>query len=593
MPVLTGIITSGLALVGAGGIGGGALIIAPGTIAGLTAGTVALVESVVSVAVTVGASYGINALFGNKKSSSQRSDIPIKQALPARFIDIGRVKTSGAFVFFQAPSTQLCSVKVMTCTKIQEYEILFLDDFQSDASGLNGGGAISAWLGNAIVQARLGTDDQTALDAITPIGSWTVNHRLRGLACIGTVYLQGDKKTFSQRFPNGPPNTSAVIKGAMLPDPRDETHDLSDPSTWDYSDNWARAVLRFALDRDGWGLSPSDINVPLAKQACDDADETVATTVGTEPRYRAWGRYTTIDDRATTLKNMLSAGGGRLIEQPDGTLGLFAGKEHTPNVTITADMLLDVQLERYPDALSRVDAVKPRIVWEGASWQEQECPAVYSGESYYGAAPDIQDLTLPWCPSPYQAQRLAKAVLRQLRPDWQGTIKTNLNGLRCSGDPVVRIVYPELGIDAVFELISQPKLDIETMTVTLSVRSYAPDTWSMAPEEIGEMGTASGITSSYTAPDPENLEASVATLDVTVSWDTLTDEIAYDNEAQWRPHDADPSHAEDGWTATATVSSGTAMFTVLAPGFFDFRCRRVSSRGFLSAWAILHNIEVV
>lgn len=598
MPFISTLITSGLVAAGAGAIGGGALIIAPtaGAIVGATAGTAALVQGIVSIGLSIGASYGAALLQSAlaPKQPTQRNDITIKQALPNRWVDIGRVKSAGALVYIASPGLYLHSVKVLSCCRIQEIETIYLDDYPTTNATINTGASIGMlngpWFALTLVEARLGTDDQTALGLPQASGSWTTDHRLRGMAAITATYAQGDKKNFQTAYPNGPPSPAAVIKGAMLPDPRDEAQDMEDPATWTYSENFASAVLRYLLDRDGWGLPAGEIDFEIAAQACDDCDDDVETTTGTEKRYRAWGRYTTAEDRSSTLRDMLAAGAATVIEQPSGKLGLFVGKTRTAAVTISADQMIDIQLERFPDALSRIDGVKPRIVWEGASWQEQEVPAVLTGGPYYGAAPDIEDLPLNWCPSPYQAQRIAKARLKRARCGWQGTITTWLVGLRCCGEPMVHLVIPELEIDDDFEITSQPALDLSSMTVSIGVRSFDPETFEMPGSEMGEMAEAAIVDEDYTVPAPEGLASVITGGDVVVTWDLDPDEEAYTSEAAWRIYDP-MNGAEDGWNSL-TASAGTATFSATPSTTFDFRCRRVSSRGYVSDWAVLPEIEV-
>lgn len=598
MPFLSTLITSGLVAAGAGAIGGGALIIAPtaGGLALAATGTAALVQGIVSIGLTIGASYGASLLNSAlaQKQPVQRNDITIKQALPNRFIDIGRVKTAGALVYIASPGLYLHTVKVLSCCKIQEIEKIYLDDYPTVNAAINAGAQIGGlngpWFFLTLVEARLGADDQTALGLPQAAGSWTTAHRLRGMSAIAATYAQGDKKNFQTAYPNGPPSPAAVIKGAMLPDPRNEAQDMEDPSTWTYSDNFASAVLRYLLDRDGWGLPAEEIDFEIAAQACDDCDDDVDTTTGTEPRYRAWGRYTTAEDRSSTLKDMLAAGAATVIEQPSGKLGLFVGKTRSAAVTISADQMIDIQLERFPDALSRIDGVKPRIVWEGASWQEQEVPAVLTGGPYYGAAPDIEDMPLNWCPSPYQGQRVGKARLKRARCGWQGTITTWLVGLRCCGEPLVHLVIPELEIDDDFEITSQPALDVGSMTVSIGVRSFDPDTFEMPATEMGEMSEAAVVDEDYTVPAPEGLEYVISGGDVVVTWDTITDESAYTSEAAWRLNDP-LQGADDGWNVLS-ASAGTSSFSAVPSTTFDFRCRRVSSRGYESEWAVLPEIEV-
>lgn len=588
----TALIASGFAGLGAGSIGGGALIIS-GLGAGVTTGTLAIAQ-VLSAVVTVGASIGLNAALGllNKPKNTQTNKITIKQPLPARFIDFGRVRSGGCIAWFYSPDGRLFTVRIISCTKIEQVETFFLDDYSCDGSTLNSGVQTNStpghpWNGFVYLQMTHGSDTQAAIPLVAGIDGWGPERRLRGMAACAVAYVQGNKDNWSNRYPNGAPNPTFVIKGAMVPDPRNPAHDLEDPNTWTYSDNWARCFLRWCLDVDGWGLSPDDFDIDSFKQACTDCEVNQVTTSGFEPRYRAYGRYTTSDTRATTLANFLAAAGATLLEQPNGKLAVFVGKERTPNsaTDITDAHIRDVQLDRFPDALDRVDGIRARITWEYASWEEQEVPAVYSGASFYGSQPDVDDLPLAYCPSPYQAQRIAYATLKQRRADWSGTIKTTLHGLRCYGEPVVRITIGELGINGqIFEITSPPTLDLSDMSVTIGVRSYAAGTWDMPGSEMQEMGETATNPQDFTVPEPENLDYSISVRTVTLTWDLVSEEDEYTSEAQWRV-------AAGDWTAVA-ASAGTSTFTLPAAGTYEFRARRVSGRGYVSDWAVLTGIVV-
>ncbi|WP_341989753.1 hypothetical protein [Azorhizobium sp. AG788] len=575
---------------GALGVGAGTPLIISGSLAGLTVGAAAVAE-VVSGVVALGATVGASLLLNRSKKQVITTTTTINQALPNRFIDCGRVKTAGATVYYSAPGVVLMVIKVWSCTKIQEVETLYTGDYA--LTGVAPGSVVyppGPWFGRVLAEYRLGEPDQAALSLPLSGGEWTSDHRLRGLACGAFNYIQADEKTHAKKFPNGAPSGSAIIKGAMVPDPRNPAHDLADDTTWTYGDNAASVTLRFVLDRDGWGLQSDDINVPLWQQACDDCDDGMETPDSGEPRYRACGRYSTAEERKSTLEALLSNCGGTLIEQPDGTVGLFVGKARTPNVWLTSDCIIEKQFERFPDALDRVDGVKSRIVWEGADWQEQEVPTVWA-EDVAGA--DVDDLALSWCPSPYQAQRLSKTKLRMARPDWKLTLKTDLRGLQPMGDPNMGWTIPELGIDGVFDIIQPPTLDTTDMTVSLQVQSYAADTHEMAASEMSAMGAVTESGGGYTVPAPEGLASSVSVHVITVTWDTVDGEDAYTNAAQWRTY-ASGADPEAGWIdiAAADVTTGTAFVDVSAAGTYDVRARRSTARGTTSDWAVLPEIEV-
>src|SRR5690606_36616639 len=96
----------------------------------------------------------------------------------------------------------------------------------------NDGWATGKYADKLRVKFYTGTSNQTAdphLVANCP--SWTSDHRLRGIA-YAAVSARWDSDLFAQE-----PNVEIEFDGAKVYDPRDNSQDLSDPSTWKFSDN--------------------------------------------------------------------------------------------------------------------------------------------------------------------------------------------------------------------------------------------------------------------------------------------------------------------------------------------------------------------
>ncbi|OYW97317.1 MAG: hypothetical protein B7Z15_23325, partial [Rhizobiales bacterium 32-66-8] len=190
-PLLIPVVGAGL---GAIGVGAGTPLIISGALVGLTTGAAAVAEAI-SYAIVLGAGIGANVLVNslNKKKNIQKTTTTINQALPPRWVDVGRVKTAGASVFYTAPSNFLFVVKVLSCTRIQEIETLFLNDWPTPGAGLNTqapvGGFFGPWAAYVIAEARLGSPDQTALTIPLSSGYWTSAHRLRGLSAVAVQYM--------------------------------------------------------------------------------------------------------------------------------------------------------------------------------------------------------------------------------------------------------------------------------------------------------------------------------------------------------------------------------------------------------------------
>jgi len=787
MPILTFAIASGLGALGVGAIGGGAVVATSGLLAGVTAGTLSMIQTFVTVPlITLGAQL-VASMFNKRKTDP--TSFTIKQALPARWIDIGRVKSGGAFAYYAAPASSLMVVRFWCCNRIEEYEKVWVDNFEHTTRLGNGQSANppGPWGQNCRIQMFDGVPGGVGLPiAYGPqygLSEWTVaDHACPGLAATGLFCFQGDSKKFNQTYPNGAPNVKALYKSAWLPNPNNVAHDLSDESTWDYSDNAARAILRYAVDLDGWYLDPADLSIPHFQQAEIDAAELVETlpvdseyaleansvdllivagiatvyqdivvtantdytfsvwirlntdggltasdimftvldrsnlttisnyvladaeinewtytrasitfhtpvgctlirvypyrnaasrsssfhiakaqlntgllpatyeettaTAGTtnklrysnafnnavwvksnitvtvdhtffpafEPRYSFWGRWTTLEERATVLKDMLLNCCGTLIEQPSGKLALFMGKHIEPTFTLTDDMILEFNMERNPDALSRIDGVKTRITWEGAKFEEQEVPTVYRADFDQMTARSVmlEDVPLKWTGSPYQAQRIARVILNRMRVDWSGTIKAKLPAIECLGEWVIRIQSTRMGgLDAIFLLDKQPALNPTDLTVTLNVKSYHAETYKYRVEDLKLMKKpASSTTPSYAVNDIviDTVSVNDATLVVTITWDTTADEIAYDTVGQFRKYEAGAG-PEDNWidireadividagtgsetgegtggsgTATINLNPATTFYQRSGAGYYDFRFWRKSLRGFESA----------
>lgn len=523
-------------------------------------------------ALSIGASLALNyvgSLFANRSQPVSRSDITIRQPTPARFIDVGRVKTGGAVFLYESPDQYFFVGKVLTCARIQEIESINFNDTVATFDGpittstirtsLNG-----PWTLNISIDTKIGTADQpisALLAAHFDEVVWPSDNRLAGLPLLVTRYRQVAMEDFPSRYPNGAPEATAVIKAAWCPDPRNPAHDLYDPETWSWTDNAACVILRFLIDVDGWGLSPDDIDLTDLVQAANDSDEGVATTAGIEPRYRLSGRYTTTRDRAQTLKSMLDCCAGHLIEGPDGKAHLFVGVERTPTVMLTADDFKSIHIEPYGDPLDRAGIAQPRCVLEAYNWQEQPLPQVELAGFDPSAAAQIEDMPLEYCRSEFQGQRLGKIRLHRLSPEWTVSGVAHLSGLRAFLSPMVRLVHDELGIDQTFEVLGYG-LNLNDFTVPLKLQSVTPGMFDMTATELKDMPPPPSPPSYAGMQPPADIVAVYAEADDTTALVTWT-------QGPFRPLLQVRGSVDDGWSEWVDVpvtEDGTATIADLTSG---------------------------
>lgn len=550
-------------------------------------------------AFSLGISIGVNYLSSLLKSQPvQKSDSTIKQALPARFIDVGRTKSAGCLFWYESPTQFFYVGKIITCDRITEIEQVWLNDTLMSYSGSLEGVATSTngpWEDNVVVEARLGTVDQS-ISSLLAGGfnelAWPDDYRLAGLPWIISRYKQVDQKKFMEKYPNGAPETAVVGKMASCPDPRNPAHDLRDPQTWTWTDNAACVILRYLVDVDGWDLDPDDIDIASFQEAADHCDQGVPTTSSVENRYRIWGRYTATQDRSSVVKAMLETCDGRLIEGPDGKAYLYVGVSRAPTVKLTDDDFISIRIEPFGDPLDRVGIIQPRCVLESQNWQEQPVPQVALPDVDPSAAAEIEDMPLQYCPSEYQAQRLAWIRLHQLSPEWTITGVCNLGGLRSFGERVVRVVHTELGIDQTFEVTGYG-LNLTDFTYPIKLQSIAPGMYDMAANRLQDLPTIPSPPSVAGLPPPSNIAATyddaASPPDIDVTWD---DDDTFTYELQYRIFDTvTPPEPEDGWEAVDVTGAGTQKITdVPAYPAHQVRMRTLGTRS-ASAWSAPVDVE--
>lgn len=497
---------------------GGTVLFSAGQVAvvGATGPSLAAAVSItaaqaIGAAIVIGATVAVSVLVSPKQGRKlDATDIVIKQSLPGRFIDIGRVKTAGCIFFedqsqafndsLNAVTPTLVIGTILSCTPIQEVETIYFQDapvinsaqMPADQQVVAPTGGYP-WTGKLQVEKGRGQPTDTAptilfrqFPVIYSTGSTPdPAYANRGLAYAVVSYSQDlTVQGQTNSYPQGAPPVAAVIKGAMLPDPRNAAHDLHNPATWTWSDNSALAVLRFCLDQDGWGLQPEDFDLAsfaAAAHRCED-------TTPDGPRYSSWGRYWTTAERAQNLRELLMACDGRLVEQADGTAALRVGayptnEELAQLVTIQTADIIEATFNPFGDTLDRVGSVKTRFVDEMNNWQEIDGPEVSLANPDVDQAIKTEDLPIQFCPRAGQAARLAKARLRSLNPDWRANITTRLIGMQVMGERFVRVVFQPpggLNIDRIFEIVGGISLNLAggvPTSVSMTLQSVNSDNW--------------------------------------------------------------------------------------------------------------------
>jgi hypothetical protein len=178
-----------------------------------------------------------------------------------------------------------------------------------DEDGLTVGDPISKFAGEGgyiKIQMFSGKSDQVAsqrlIDNIQD-AKWTSNHRLRGLAYFYCTFSYNRDK-----FESGLPEITSVIKGKKVYDPRDVAQDVTDSSTWEWSDNPALCLADYLISDLGLGESPNNVDYSLVNSSAVQCDVTVSGL----KKFTCNGSFTTNVQPYDLLSAISSSMGGLL-----------------------------------------------------------------------------------------------------------------------------------------------------------------------------------------------------------------------------------------------------------------------------------------
>lgn len=460
--------------------------------------------SILSSAIITAASIGASLLLGKqKKEKGDPSQLQIKQAIPARLRGYGRDKLGGAIVFMETSFGALYQAFVHCEGEIDSYEEWWLNDVNALIATNSLGGDVQTlpWGSNISIESHKGEAGQTASAKLTSaFGTWTTNHRLRGLAYSVVRCGWVKEKVFQKVYPNGAPGLRVVARLAKVLDPRNGT------TAW--SDNPALCILDFLTHPRGFNLPMSRINTASFGAFATVCDQVVLLKSGfQEYRYRLGGTYDLTEEPREVLRRMLETCDGEIIPYPDGTVGIRGGVWTAPTVTIDDSVITGYTYEQGNDKLAAFNRLKLTYTSPLHDYQPVETEAWedLNNQTQTGAVLS-QDLTLDMVQSHGQARRLAKIAMAKGNPRHKITLNTNLAGLNALGERTIRLVLSEAGIDETF-LVTAFEVSGEMTGCTLSLASLDASAyaWTPATEEGTPPPVPQDTAVPTNPPDPQGV----------------------------------------------------------------------------------------
>ncbi len=398
-------------------------------------------------AIGAGLSALSRALVPKPDLGSQMRGTTVTTREPAgpRKLIYGRVRVGGNVVFIAhsgSDNKYLHLAVVFATHRITAYdEVWFNDNKIWTASG----GFQDDW-GTYVTMdtTKLGTAAQAASSVLTPVSSWTSDHKLSGIA-----YLAFKLEWNQDKFPQGVPNITAVIRGKSVFDPR--------TSVTGYSTNPALCVRDYLLDQD-YGLGESNVNIDSTalEAAADLCDEQVSISAGgTQDRYQCHGIIDTSNQIKSNIEQMLSSMGGKLTYS-GGKYFIDGAEYRAPTVTIDESVIVSsIKPQTKQSRRSIYNGVKGTFISEEKNYKILDYPAqISSTYATEDGDPIFLDMPLPFVSNNLQAQRLAKIALLKSRQQVVISMTVNLAGLKIKVGDTISVNYDKLGYSGkIFEVI--------------------------------------------------------------------------------------------------------------------------------------------
>ncbi len=481
-------------------------------------------------AVFAGGLYLASSFLTDKPSVPKPEDgaYNLKQNVPSRAYVLGRVKKGGDYVFLEEKGGIAYHVIVTACHRINGFVQHYLHD---DPVALDGSGVISEpyyynGTNNVRIYTRSGANNNSAYSQVVTAFSsvWTNNHRGDGLASILMTCRTVATKNYMKVYPNQMPEHSAVVEGALLYDPRKDstaggsgTHRYTNPSTWEFSRNLALMRLWHLCHPAGGKMAYSDMYMPAWMHAANVADQAVTNrTGGSESRYHGGMWFRANNDPVEIGRTLDEAGEMVVYEREDGKVGVHAGEFVAPDVTLSADNIFSIKVDKNRRRANTVLAVRGRYV-NPANVYNTEDAAIYGDP--YGVVDDSTERTKTFDNVAIQSHNHCqrKQKLTFIRANARRvTVVADYTADNLRLIPYRRFVeieYPGRGlVSAIVEITSSPTIDLRNMRISFSGIIVGSDLYDFdAATEEGAPGDIAPILEDEGVPTPTGFSVSIQT----------------------------------------------------------------------------------
>lgn len=402
------------------------------------------VSTIGQIIITVALTLAARALTKKPGQGAFPLNVSIRSTIAGRRLVLGTTRAGGCVVFAKTSGTKnqfLWYVVVYAGHQCSALKDAWLDKFHvpsTDINGTTGAVATAVFNGKLRIWDHLGTGAQVAdatLDA--EFTEWTTNHRLQG-CCYRVVCFQRSDTA----FPTGAPQSvTSLVDGALTYDPRLDTtnggsgsHRRDDPSTWSFSNNWARN-LRWFLSGGSvvndqvtrlvrYGVQENDARIDDAYTiaAANISDQSLsganAPPSGAQVRYTCDIELSCEQTRRDILEEILACGGPGQLVYVHGKWRMYAAAYDAPTHAFTEkDLYGEIEIEDTIGDEDRFNQITGVYIDAAKEWSEQTTP-IRSNAAYVtqdGGLPIPQEVIVRGVTDQYRAQRVVELMLRSAR----------------------------------------------------------------------------------------------------------------------------------------------------------------------------------
>ena len=489
--------------------------------------------------------------------------VNVKGSALHRQVIYGKTKVGGVTVFDHAHGTDnkyLSRIVAYAAHEVDDFEDIYIDDYKVMSLGTDGSVTLAQRVdekGNLIsgqtttkfdgfIKIRKVDGGHTAsLDGQSLSidgqsfggGKWTSSHILKDIAHLAVMFKfdRPEQEGDVERYENGLPTVTSVVRGKKVYDPRTTN------TVW--SDNPA-LIIRDYLTNDDYGLGEDSANIDdtriaTAANICDEAVSTDSST-----RYTCNGAWLTSKVPADLLNIFTNTCAGTLW-YAQGEWRLRAGKYTAPTISLSEDDLRSsMSVSTRHSRRDNFNGVRGIFKGPKSNYQPTDYPLVTSQTfiDVDGGLESVLDYPLPFTDTPGEAQRLANITLERNRSQLTLSGDFGLKAFELQVGDFVSFSNTRLGFsNKVFEVVNWGfgLADGQDLITNLTLRETSSTTFDEIQDTDfesdntslpGVLGPAflpgSGDVSSTT--DVTGLTASGGVREIYVNWtNPINDDFSY------------------------------------------------------------------